>query len=345
MHPELSLVFMTLISGIGQGLFLITFLLSLLFPGAITFQYHIVSVIISILFQYVGGGASIFHLGNPQRAYKAIKQWKHSWLSREALTLGAFTGLIHLYAIALYMNHSGGMNISSTIIYIIGGLTVLFSIGFFISSAMLYAVIRFIKEWSNAYTPLNFFFSGIVSGGAIALCLTYIFKIQNAKMAEWLVTYLIITTVAFFIIKLLTFWFYHNHYMPITLKSALGINGENLRLMDFGTQFDHYNTKEFYSHTNESGIKLQENLITFISFLLPIGAWIAINQGVIPSGILTIAAIATTIIMILGLIIDRRLFFLVGNHLQNHYYGNFRYNKVSNPLLIPARKGTPGSIK
>lgn len=343
MHPELSLVFMTLISGIGQGLFLITYFLSLIFPGSITFEYHIISVIITILFQYVGGGASIFHLGNPQRAYKAIKQWKYSWLSREALTLGGFTGLIHLYAVVLYLLNDGTLKGGESYLSIIGGFTVLASIGFFISSSMLYAVIRFIKEWANAYTPLNFFFSGIVSGGAIALSLAYILGIKDAKVTDALVMFLMITTIAFAIIKILTFWFNHNHYMPITLKNALGINGENLRLMDFGTQFEHYNTIEYHYPCDEGKIKLQENLILFISFLIPIVSWFLINRGIIPEGILMTVTIAVTLIMIFGLIIDRRLFFIAGNHLQNHYYGNFRFNKASNPLLIPARKGTPGS--
>lgn len=345
MHPELSLVFMTLISGIGQGLFLVTFFLSLLFPGSVTFEFHIASVIVTIIFQYVGGGASILHLGNPQRAYKAIKQWKYSWLSREALTLGAFTGLIHLYVITLYLNHSGSLKMGETYIYIIGGFSVLASIGFFISSAMLYAVIRFIKEWANGYTPLNFFFSGIVSGGAIALCLAYIFGIQDTKMINNLVMYLIITSVAFLIIKVLTFWYYHNHYLPITLKHALGVTSDNVRIMDMGTQFEHFNTKEFHYKSSDTGLKIQENLVLLISFLIPIGAWIVINQNMVPEKLLMPFVIVITGIMILGLIIDRRHFFIIGNHLQNHYYGNFRSNKVKNPLLIPARKGTPGSSK
>lgn len=47
---------------------------------------------------YVGLGASLWHLGRPFLAYRAILGLRHSWLSREVLTLGVFaklaTGLV-----------------------------------------------------------------------------------------------------------------------------------------------------------------------------------------------------------------------------------------------------------
>jgi Fe-S-cluster-containing dehydrogenase component len=38
-------------------------------------------------------GASVFHLGRPQYAYRAVIGLRHSWLSREVVAFGAFTGL------------------------------------------------------------------------------------------------------------------------------------------------------------------------------------------------------------------------------------------------------------
>jgi DMSO reductase anchor subunit len=44
-------------------------------------------------------GASVFHLGRPQYAYRALIGLRHSWLSREVAAFGAFTGAVAGYAV------------------------------------------------------------------------------------------------------------------------------------------------------------------------------------------------------------------------------------------------------
>jgi DMSO reductase anchor subunit len=43
-------------------------------------------------------GASVLHLGRPRYAYRAVIGFRHSWLSREVVAFGAFTGLAAAYA-------------------------------------------------------------------------------------------------------------------------------------------------------------------------------------------------------------------------------------------------------
>jgi DMSO reductase anchor subunit/Na+-translocating ferredoxin:NAD+ oxidoreductase RNF subunit RnfB len=44
-------------------------------------------------------GASVFHLGRPLQAWRALIGLRHSWLSREVLAFGAFAGLAAPYAL------------------------------------------------------------------------------------------------------------------------------------------------------------------------------------------------------------------------------------------------------
>lgn len=44
-------------------------------------------------------GASVLHLGRPQYAYRAVIGLRHSWLSREVVAFGGFTGLALLHAL------------------------------------------------------------------------------------------------------------------------------------------------------------------------------------------------------------------------------------------------------
>ncbi|MGD9646133.1 MAG: DmsC/YnfH family molybdoenzyme membrane anchor subunit [Pirellulales bacterium] len=52
-------------------------------------------------------GASVFHLGRPQFAYRAVLGLKHSWLSREIVAFGCFAALATVYAAAVLVTHLG----------------------------------------------------------------------------------------------------------------------------------------------------------------------------------------------------------------------------------------------
>ena len=47
--------------------------------------------------------ASLFHLGRPQFAFRAVLGLRHSWLSREIVAFGAFAALASLYAGAVFV--------------------------------------------------------------------------------------------------------------------------------------------------------------------------------------------------------------------------------------------------
>jgi DMSO reductase anchor subunit len=53
-------------------------------------------------------GASLFHLGRPHLAFRAVLGLRHSWLSREILAFGAFAGLASLYSGALLLSELPG---------------------------------------------------------------------------------------------------------------------------------------------------------------------------------------------------------------------------------------------
>ena len=93
MHPAKSVIFFTTISGAGFGLIA---LLSLALSFGIA-QFDIglfTAAIIAVGLSSAGLISSTFHLGNPQRAWRAFSQYQSSWLSREGvlsvLTLGCF---------------------------------------------------------------------------------------------------------------------------------------------------------------------------------------------------------------------------------------------------------------
>src|SRR2546430_5662764 len=99
MHPALSVIFCTTASGAGFALVLLIGLgvpLALL-PANAGFGF----TALATAFALAAGGlvSSVFHLGRPERAWRAFSQWRSSWLLREGgmavaafLPAGVFAG-------------------------------------------------------------------------------------------------------------------------------------------------------------------------------------------------------------------------------------------------------------
>ena len=106
----------------------------------------------------VGGlalGASTMHLGRPIHAYRALKMWKRSWLSREVLMFSAFSGMAGLYAVSLLLKQP----LSSAM----GGLTALLGAGGITASACIYLVPAR-PAWNSKHTIADFFLTGAILG-------------------------------------------------------------------------------------------------------------------------------------------------------------------------------------
>jgi Fe-S-cluster-containing dehydrogenase component/DMSO reductase anchor subunit len=83
------LVAMLLLTQFGVGLFLFTALTQgRLLPSVRT---HL--LLAAWLGLHAGLGASVFHLGQPLRAWRAYLGWRTSWMSREIITFGVLSGL------------------------------------------------------------------------------------------------------------------------------------------------------------------------------------------------------------------------------------------------------------
>src|SRR5512138_1292350 len=104
MRPAYSVLFLTTLIGVGQGLFLALFTAQAYAVfGLLSVQddraFYATGSVLALLFLVGGLIASFFHLGRPERAWRAAAQWRTSWLSREVIVLPAFMALLALYGI------------------------------------------------------------------------------------------------------------------------------------------------------------------------------------------------------------------------------------------------------
>ena len=154
-HAHWSLVVMTVLTQLSVGAFASIWLMQLV--GAST---RLGSAALSSLL--VGGlalNAATLHLGRPAYAYRALRMWRRSWLSREVLLFAAFSGVATLYAAALWFGVPGSAWL--------GAMTVLLGLAGVTASACIYRVPSR-PAWNTGFTLVQFNLTAGVLGPLFA---------------------------------------------------------------------------------------------------------------------------------------------------------------------------------
>jgi len=178
MHPAFSVIFLTTLIGVGQGLFLALYTSQLysvvnVLPVQDSHNFYGIGSLLALVFLVGGLIASFFHLGRPERAWRSAAQWRTSWLSREVVVLPAFMGLTALYGMIHYFDlnpvlfkFSGEFTVDLSLI--VGGINTLLAFTLFFCTGMIYACIKFLQEWASPLTVVNYILLGAASGFTLA---------------------------------------------------------------------------------------------------------------------------------------------------------------------------------
>ena len=154
-HPHWSLILMTVLTQLSVGAFVTIWLLQL--RGAST---HLgIAALTSLTVGSLALGAATLHLGRPAFAYRALKMWRRSWLSREVLLFSAFSGVAAAYAASLWFGIAGGS--------IVGGITALLGLAGVTASACIYRVPSR-PAWNTPFTLVQFNLTAGVLGPLFA---------------------------------------------------------------------------------------------------------------------------------------------------------------------------------
>ncbi|WP_204112828.1 dimethyl sulfoxide reductase anchor subunit family protein [Shimia biformata] len=154
MHPAPSVIVFTTFSGLGFGLLFWLGIDPSPPTGWVAFAFFAIAYALSV------GGllASTFHLGHPERAMKALTQWRTSWLSREGLCAIAALLVIGLFAALLIFF---GIHAAP-----LGWLGALLSLGTVFTTSMIYTQLKTVPRWNTPLTPA-LFLSISLAGGAL----------------------------------------------------------------------------------------------------------------------------------------------------------------------------------
>jgi DMSO reductase anchor subunit/ferredoxin len=142
-HPHWPLVLMTVLTQLAVGAFTTIWLSQVLEAPANLGTAALASLL-------VGGlalSASTLHLGRPVHAYRAVRMWRRSWLSREVLLFSIFSLVAGVYAAMLWLGVPGGSAV--------GAITAAIGIAGVTASACIYRVPSR-PSWNTPYTLLQF---------------------------------------------------------------------------------------------------------------------------------------------------------------------------------------------
>ena len=177
MHPSPSVIIFTALSGLGFGLLVFLGLKMPDVTGVLAFIFFVIGFGLAV------GGliSSTFHLGRPERSIKAFKQWRSSWLSREAIAAVFTLSVMAVYAIGrIFFDYD---------IRILGVAGAIMSIVTVFTTSMIYAQLKSIPRWNTKLTPAYFLSLSLAGGallaGQIKFCLLLLVISGFVQLIVW----------------------------------------------------------------------------------------------------------------------------------------------------------------
>ena len=313
MNPAFSVILFTTLAGAAQGL-VVMLALSTLAGVAIGGGFLQAALGVALAGLAGGLGASFLHLGRPERAWRAAMMWRTSWLSREVILLPAFIGLVACWWLAVRLDGPALWRGVLLPLAAIAGALVLWY-----CTAMIYACLRFIAEWSHPLTFVNYLLTGLASGTVLACALAALAG-EDALLraaAPWALAVTVVAAAS----RLLALRRNATLKPRSTLQSATGIDAPVLVQKSMGMSAGSFNTREFFHGVSPRVFRQIRWAGPLLLFGLPAlcMAWTLLAAPA-ASGGSTAAWWLAVLLQAPGLLADRWLFFAQARHPQNLYY-------------------------
>ena len=160
-HAHLSLVIMTTLMQAATGALWVLMLLHALTAVRLCVLFTVVAIAINI---------STAHLGRPAYAWRALKMWRRSWLSREVLLFTLFFGALGSVTAAAVVTQLHYYAVSAALITALGWTAAILGLAGTLASAAIYLVPAR-PSWNMLHTPADFLLSSALLGPLLAAVL------------------------------------------------------------------------------------------------------------------------------------------------------------------------------
>jgi DMSO reductase anchor subunit len=311
MKPALSVIFFTVMSGTGYGLWCL--LGAALCVGVYPIAGGGILVPLAFGFVLVTAGllASTLHLGRPERAWRALSQWRSSWLSREGIaSLVTYLPMLALAWLAFSGHGGGGVRIA-------GALLALCALVTLWCTANIYRSLKTVRAWrTRQVLPLYFAFA-LLSGGLWLW--TWLALSPYAVIGLAFPLALVALAVVAAVIKT-DYWRRIDAQPANTAGHATGLETlGQVRAFEGPVTEESYLTREMaFVLARKHGTRLRRIALALFAVLPVLGVVIALATGFAWMALLAAAS------CIAGLFVERWLFFAEARHAVAAFFPTLR---------------------
>ncbi len=311
MHPAFSVIFFTVSSGAGYGLLAALGLLQVLdlLPADLWFRLGALGLALAAI--TAGLLSSTFHLGHPERAWRAFSQWRSSWLSREGVAAVVTYGPAVLLAAAwLWPDRFGAWGDAA------GWAAMAMAVVTVYCTAMIYRSLTTIHQWANGWTVPGYLVFGLATGLIWLHAVMALFGAARPVVAGAAMAAL----GAAALVKLAYWRFIDTTHHPSTPESATGLGDiGKVELFEGPHTATNYLLQEMGFRVGRKHARKLRQIALAGGFFGAIAAAALSTQasGAAAGGSAFVAAVLASG----GAVIERWLFFAEAKHVVTLYYG------------------------
>lgn len=273
--------------------------------------FSLTTMIIALGLITAGLLSSTLHLGHPERAWRAFSQWRTSWLSREGIMAVA------TYIPALLFGMVWIFLPASTAV--LGVVMAVCALGTLYTTAMIYRSLKPIHHWHNQHVVPCYLVLGPMTGAVWLLVLSQLF----AQPIPFLSPICLVLLAAGLTAKWLYWSFVDSTSGPSSPASATGLgkpeSGVQVRSIEWPHTEANYVMKEMGFQVARKHAQRLRTIAIWAGFLIP---GVMIETAILqPSTNPLIWCVPAALLMSVGIITERWLFFAEAKHTVMLYYG------------------------
>lgn len=313
MHPAATVILFTTASGVGYGILALAPLLTAYGVLPQDRWLGIALLIPALGLVTLGLLSSTFHLGHPERAWRAVSQWKSSWLSREGVMaiISYFPALLYAYAWIILERIDGAWVWA-------GFATTLTALGTLFTTGMIYRCLKPIPAWATDWTVAGYLSLGLLTGLSVIAAVGASFGLHPERFQTLAILVVIISAVVknAYWARMANVWDDHTRQAGAAVASP----GASLKSIEWPHTEANYVLKEMgYRVARKHANKLRR-LARALLLWLPAGVLVLL-PSLLPMPYLAWLIIAGTLLTLVGVVIERWLFFAEAKHVVSLYYG------------------------
>jgi DMSO reductase anchor subunit len=316
MHPALSVIFFTTLSGAGYGLLawlgVSIALLNLRGPALpAPTGVQLAALLLGLLLSTAGLLASLGHLGKPLRSWRAFSQWRTSWLSREGVM--AIATLLPALAVGGLLWWGTPGPATTPLLAVSGIVLALCALATVACTAMIYASLKPIPAWRHPLVLPVYLLSALLTG--LALLFALMLAMPGGQDPEAMLLTLAIVAALLVALKWRYWYQTDRHGLPGSRATAIGLPGRE------ATVFERPHTEANYI-TREMAFQVARNHARWLrvaASALVVGGPL-LGDCLLATGSPVFALGAAAVLMLGGAFVERWLFFAQARHMVTLYY-------------------------